>query len=95
MSKNDTDKYIGRKLDGRYQIDRLIGVGGMSYVYRATDLNDNSTVAVKILKDEYAGVTDLVRRFRNESKAVRMLNHENIVKVLDVNYSDSVQYIVM
>ncbi|MBQ2085219.1 MAG: Stk1 family PASTA domain-containing Ser/Thr kinase [Oscillospiraceae bacterium] len=95
MNKSDTDKYIGRRLDGRYQIDRQIGVGGMSYVYKATDLNDGSTVAVKILKDEYAGVTDLVRRFRNESKAVRMLSHENIVKVLDVNYSDSVQYIVM
>jgi len=95
MSNKQTDKYLDRKLDGRYQITELIGVGGMSYVYKATDLKDGSTVAVKILKDEFAGNSDLVRRFRNESKAVRMLNHENIVKVLDVNFSDSVQYIVM
>lgn len=95
MSNNQKDKYIGRKLDGRYQVNELIGVGGMSYVYKATDLKDGKTVAVKILKDEFSGVNDLVRRFRNESKAVRMLDHENIVKVLDVNFSDSVQFIVM
>ena len=95
MSNNQKDKYIGRKLDGRYQVNELIGVGGMSYVYKATDLKDGKTVAVKILKDEFSGVNDLVRRFRNESKAIRMLDHENIVKVLDVNFSDSVQFIVM
>ena len=95
MSNHEAKKYIGRKLDGRYQVNELIGVGGMSYVYKATDLKDGSTVAVKILKEEFAAVNDLVRRFRNESKAIRMLDHENIVKVLDVNFSDSVQFIVM
>ena len=95
MSDKTADKYIGKKLDGRYQVEELIGVGGMSYVYRATDLKTGDKVAVKILKDELSNVTDLVRRFRNESKAVRMLDHDNIVKILDVNFSDSVQYIVM
>ncbi|MBQ4094749.1 MAG: Stk1 family PASTA domain-containing Ser/Thr kinase [Oscillospiraceae bacterium] len=89
------DRYIGKKLDGRYQLLKLIGTGGMAYVYKATDLKDGSTVAVKILKDELLENEELVRRFKNESRAIGLLNHENIVKVLDVNFSDSVQYIVM
>ena len=91
----EKDNYIGRRLDGRYLVEELIGVGGMAYVYKATDLKDNSTVAVKILKEELLDNEELVRRFKNESRAISMLDHENIVKVLDVNFSDSVQYIVM
>ena len=45
------DKYSGKKLDGRYEIHELIGVGGMAYVYRCTDTIDDREVAVKILKD--------------------------------------------
>lgn len=44
------DKNIGKKLDGRYEITELIGVGGMADVYKATDVVDHKTVAVKILK---------------------------------------------
>ncbi len=91
----EKDKYIGRRLDGRYLVEELVGIGGMAYVYRATDLKDNSTVAVKILKEELLDNEELVRRFKNESRAISMLDHENIVKILDVNFSDSVQYIVM
>ncbi len=47
------DKYSGKKLDGRYEIHELIGVGGMAYVYRCTDTIDDREVAVKILKDEF------------------------------------------
>ncbi len=47
------DKYIGKRLDGRYEIKELIGVGGMAYVYKAYDSIDDRTVAVKILKDEF------------------------------------------
>ena len=46
------DKYIGRRLDGRYLVEELVGIGGMAYVYKAKDLKDDSTVAVKILKEE-------------------------------------------
>ena len=64
------DKYIGKKLDGRYEITELIGIGGMADVYKAVDLmEDNKVVAVKILKSEFADNDDFVRRFRNESKA--------------------------
>ncbi len=89
------DNIIGRRLDGRYQIEEAVGEGGMADVYRATDLRDNRTVAVKILRDEYRDNEDLVRRFKNESRAISVLNHENIVKVFDVSVTDKIQYIVM
>lgn len=89
------DKYIGKKLDGRYEIHELIGVGGMANVYRCTDTIDDREVAVKILKDEYLNNEEFIRRFKNESKAIAMLSHPNIVKVYDVSFGDMIQYIVM
>ena len=89
------DKYIGKKLDGRYEITELIGMGGMADVYKATDIVDKKTVAVKILKKEYAENEEFLRRFRNESKMVAALSHPNIVKVYDVGFSDKVQFMVM
>ncbi len=89
------DKNIGKKLDGRYEITELIGVGGMADVYKATDIVDNKIVAVKILKKEFAENEEFLRRFRNESKAIALLSHPNIVKVYDVGFSDKIQFIVM
>ncbi|MCH5299055.1 MAG: Stk1 family PASTA domain-containing Ser/Thr kinase [Ruminococcus sp.] len=89
------DKYSGKKLDGRYEIHELIGVGGMAYVYRCTDTIDDREVAVKILKDEFLNNEEFIRRFKNESKAIAMLSHPNIVKVYDVSFGDMIQYIVM
>lgn len=88
------DKYTGKRLDGRYEIHELIGVGGMAYVYRAYDTIDDRTVAIKILKDEFLGNQDFIRRFKNESKAIAVLSHPNIVKVYDVSFGDRIQYIV-
>ena len=89
------DKYIGKKLDGRYEITELIGVGGMAEVYKGVDVIDNKPVAIKILKKEYAENEEFLRRFRNESKAIAVLSHPNIVKIYDVGFSDKLQYIVM
>lgn len=89
------DKYIGKRLDGRYEIHELIGVGGMANVYRCTDTIDDREVAIKILKDEYLNNDEFIRRFKNESKAIAMLSHQNIVKVYDVSFGDMIQYIVM
>lgn len=89
------DKYIGKRLDGRYEIHELIGVGGMANVYRCTDTLDDREVAIKILKDEYLNNEEFIRRFKNESKAIAMLSHPNIVKVYDVSFGDMIQYIVM
>ncbi|MEG0395971.1 MAG: Stk1 family PASTA domain-containing Ser/Thr kinase [Oscillospiraceae bacterium] len=89
------DNLIGKRLDGRYQIEELIGVGGMANVYKAKDLKEDRFVAVKILRDEFLNNEDLVRRFKNESKAIAVLNHPNIVKVYDISVSDKLQFIVM
>ena len=89
------DKNIGKKLDGRYEITELIGIGGMADVYKAVDLVENRTVAVKILKNEFADNDDFVRRFRTESKAIAVLSHPNIVRIYDVGFSDRIQFIVM
>ena len=89
------DKNIGKKLDGRYEITELIGVGGMAEVYKGVDVIDNKTVAIKILKKEFAENEEFLRRFRNESKAIAVPSHPNIVKIYDVGFSEKIQYIVM
>jgi serine/threonine-protein kinase len=89
------DKYTGKKLDGRYEIRELIGVGGMANVYHCYDTVDAREVAIKILKDEFLNNEDFIRRFKNESKAIAVLNHPNIVRVYDVSFGDMIQYIVM
>lgn len=89
------DNYTGKRLDGRYEIHEIVGVGGMAVVYKAYDNIDDRIVAVKILKDEYLANEEFRRRFKNESKAIAVLSHPNIVKVYDVSYGDRLQYIVM
>ena len=89
------DKLIGTKLDGLYEIETLIGSGGMANVYKGKDLRNGRAVAVKVLREEYMTDPDLVRRFKNESKAISILDHPNIVKVYDVSVTDKLQYIVM
>lgn len=89
------DKFIGKRLDGRYEIHELIGVGGMAYVYKAYDRVEDRWVAIKILKEEFSNNSDFLRRFRNESKAIAVLSHPNIVNVYDVSFGDQLQYIVM
>ncbi len=89
------DKYLGKRLDGRYEIREIIGVGGMAVVYKAFDNVENRFVAIKILKEEFLSNQEFLRRFKNESKAIAMLSHPNIVNVYDVSFGDLIQYIVM
>ena len=89
------ENYVGKRLDGRYEIMEIVGVGGMAVVYKAFDNIENKIVAVKILKDEFLANEEFKRRFKNESKAIAVLSHPNIVKVFDVSYGEILQYIVM
>ncbi len=89
------ENYVGKRLDGRYEIMEIIGVGGMAVVYKAFDNIDHKIVAIKILKQEYLSNDEFKRRFKNESKAISVLSHDNIVKVYDVSLGDVIQYIVM
>lgn len=89
------ENFCGKRLDGRYEIREIIGVGGMSVVYKAYDNIDDRIVAIKILKDEYLTNEEFKRRFKNESKAIAVLSHPNIVRVYNVSFGDRLQYIVM
>lgn len=89
------DKYIGKLLDNRYEIQQMIGSGGMAVVYKALCHRLHRNVAVKILKDEFARDKEIRDRFHAESQAVAMVSHPNIVGVYDVSHSEGVDYIVM
>ena len=88
---------LGQVLDDRYEIETLIGQGGMSYVYRANDRKMGRVVAVKVLKEEYCEDEDFIRKFQNEAQAAAKLNHPNIVAVYDIvdNPETKLHYIVM
>lgn len=89
------DNLLGKRLEGRYLIEELIGVGGMANVYRAFDAVSQRPVAIKMLRDEYVDNEDFLRRFRNESKAIYSLNHPHIVKIYDVILTSKNPVIVM
>ena len=89
-------EYIGKTLGERYRLQKLIGSGGMANVFEAVDLQeDGRIVAVKLLRQEFLTNEEFVRRFRNESRVIAVLDHPNIVKIFDVNFTGEDQYIVM
>ncbi len=92
---DDSKQYIGAVFDGRYKIERVVGIGGMAFVYEATDLTHNRKVAIKLLKDKFSDDTRAVKRFINESKSLELLNHPNIVKIYDISVNTPHKYIVM
>ena len=89
------ERYVGAVLDNRYKIEKVIGIGGMAVVFKAEDALMRRSVAVKILKDDVAKDEQSVKRFINESKAVSMLSHPNIVNIYDVSMKGAEKYIVM
>ena len=88
-------KHINAVFDGRYKIKDTVGVGGMAVVYEAEDLKTGQTVALKMLKESISDNPQALRRFINESKAVAMMDHANIVKILDVSVKTDHKFIVM
>lgn len=86
---------IGKILGNRYVLKELIGEGGMALVYKAECSLLNRTVAVKILRPQYAGDTEFVERFRREARSVASLSHPNIVSIYDVGEEFGCYYIVM
>lgn len=89
------EKYIGMMLDERYEILELIGSGGMANVYKALCHRLNRYDAIKIMRDDTAANEEFKKHFRDESKAVAMLSHPNIVSVYDVSHNNGIEYIVM
>ena len=89
------ERYIGKLLDNRYEILEVIGQGGMAVVFKAKCHRLNRLVAVKVLKPDLADDAEFRRRFHDESQAVAMLSHPNIVSVYDVSRGSDLEYIVM
>ena len=82
-------------LDGRYELERKIGEGGMARIYAGRDLRLSRRVAIKIPYSHYLGDPDFIERFRHEAQAAAMLSHPNIVDVYDVGIDGDIHYIVM
>ncbi len=89
------EDFVGKILDDRYKIKSVVGYGGMAVVFCAEDIVMNRVVAIKVLKTDSDDPEKAIQRFINESKAVAMLSHPNIVNIYDVNVKDEIKYIVM
>lgn len=86
---------IDKILNNRYKILCQIGSGGMAIVYKALDMQNSETVAVKILRPELVEDEQLLKRFNQEASAAAALSHPNIVKTRDVGCDRQIHYIVM
>ena len=84
-----------RVLDQRYELQELIGGGGMADVYKARDLLLDRPVAVKILHEQFKSDTEFINRFHREAQAAARLSHPNIVNIFDVGVTGEAHYIVM
>jgi serine/threonine-protein kinase len=79
----------------RYEIEEKIGAGGMAIVYKAKDTLLNRTVAIKVLREQFASDEGFIRRFRREAQSAASLSHQNIVSIFDVGKDGQEDYIVM
>jgi dienelactone hydrolase len=80
---------------GPYEILALIGAGGMGEVYRATDTRLHRTVAIKLVRPEFAQRSDFHERFQREARAISALNHRQICSLYDIGEQDGIDYLVM
>jgi hypothetical protein len=85
---------VGDVVAERYELEELLGVGGMSRVYCAHDLLLDRNVALKLLHSHYSEDREYVERFRREARAVAQLSHPNLVTVIDRGEADGEQFIV-
>ena len=85
---------VGEIVAGRYEVEELVGHGGMSSVYKAHDRLLERNVALKVLHDQYGTDDEFVERFKREARAVAQLSHPNIVTVIDRGEDEGHHFIV-
>lgn len=85
----------GSVIDGRYEILSPLGKGGMGMVYKAHDRELDETVAIKVLRAEYANTGEMAKRFRHEIKLARKVSHRNVCRIHDYGEDGSVRFISM
>jgi serine/threonine protein kinase len=98
VTPEELDRYAtlsGKLLDRRYQVGRRLGEGGMSYVYRAQDIETNATIAVKILLPRLSRDPAAVERLRREATIATRLDHPNVCSILRMGEADAMIYLVM
>lgn len=95
MSSALTDPNLGKTLDGRYRLDHLLALGGMSRIYRSMDKRLHRAVVVKILNDNFASESTVRERFESEAVIAANITHPNVVSIRDHNVSDNLVYLVM
>src|SRR5580704_7400725 len=88
-------KLVGRTLDGKFRLDEVVGAGSMGTVFKATQLTLSKTVAIKVMKREFAQERTYAARFKREAKAASRLDHPNSLRVLDFGDDDGLLYIAM
>src|SRR5260370_25924181 len=94
--EDDSESFVGTALEGQYQIEAMLGKGGMGAVYRARHILLGDRVAIKLLPPEMRSNTEWLRRFQREGQAARRFRHPNAVTVYDLRTSsDGTIYLVM
>ncbi|HMQ05368.1 MAG TPA: protein kinase [Pyrinomonadaceae bacterium] len=95
----DHSRLVGQTLDGKYQIERELGSGGMGTVYLAAHLGTERPVAIKVISPQFMERLEFVERFRREARAAGRLRHPNVVDVTDFGFAvtehGQVAYLVM
>src|SRR4029453_3591289 len=95
----ESDPYIGQVLDEKYQLERLLGRGGMGAVYLATHLGTERYVALKLITPQFMRNEEFVARFKREARAAGRLRHPNVVDVTDFGFAHAgpggVAYLVL
>src|SRR3984885_2054671 len=77
------DPFVGKVIDGRYEILARVGEGGMGVVYRARQMSIDRMIALKMLNQQMQGDQQWVQRFYNEAKACSRLQHPNTIRMFD------------
>ena len=82
-------------LGGRYEIQKMLGMGGMGAVYKARDMEVERVVGLKVIRPDLAGNPAILARFKQELVLARQVTHKNIIRIYDLNEADGVKFITM
>ena len=86
---------VGSVLGGRYEIQKLLGMGGMGAVYKAHDLEVDRAVGLKVIRPDLAGNPAILARFKQELILARQVTHKNIIRIYDLSEAEGVKFITM
>ena len=85
----------GDVLGGRYEIETLLGEGGMGAVYKARDRELDRPVALKVIRPELASSPSMLARFKQELLLARQVTHKNVIRIFDLGDADGIKFITM